>query len=175
MCSFCLSCLGSQHLSSLPSDPSPSSPPPPPPPSLGIMDASTLSLTVQNQSSGSHSISLSCPVGKINYQNDEFLYYKYLYEAIDLDDDGRISFQDGNVFLMRSKVPKVDYLSSPPLPSSPPHLTTSHLKPNRKSCCELGALFPNIKMMILSWSSGCCCVKFLLTFNLIKMKPLIWR
>jgi hypothetical protein len=75
------------------------------------MDASTLSLTIQNQSSGNHLISMSSPVGKINFQNDEFLYYKYLYETVDLDDDGRIAFKDGNILLMRSKVPKVSQTS----------------------------------------------------------------
>jgi hypothetical protein len=54
---------------------------------------------------------MSSPVGKINFQNDEFLYYKYLYETVDLDDDGRIAFKDGNILLMRSKVPKVSQTS----------------------------------------------------------------
>jgi Ca2+-binding EF-hand superfamily protein len=70
------------------------------------MDACTLSLTINNQSSG-NAISLTCPVGKINYQNDEFLSYKYLFETLDLDDDGRISFKEGNELLSRSKVPRV--------------------------------------------------------------------
>lgn len=71
------------------------------------MDASTLSLNIQNQSNGQNLIFLNCPIGKVNYNNEEFLYYKYLYETLDLDDDGRISFKDGNTILQRSKVPKV--------------------------------------------------------------------
>jgi Ca2+-binding EF-hand superfamily protein len=70
------------------------------------MDASTLSLTINNQSSTSI-ISLTCPVGKISFQNEEFLSYKYLFETLDLDDDGRISFKEGNDLLSRSKVPRV--------------------------------------------------------------------
>lgn len=73
------------------------------------MDASTLSYTTNETNTG---YVLSSSIGKIHYTNNEFIYYKLLFEIIDIDDDGRISFKDCSFLIGRSKIPRV---SSPPL------------------------------------------------------------
>lgn len=65
------------------------------------MDANTLSYTSNPNNNG---FILSSPIGKVNYNLNEFQCYKLLFEIIDLDDDGRISFKDTNHILSRTKI-----------------------------------------------------------------------
>lgn len=82
------------------------------------MDASTLSYVVTSSSA-----TLSTPLGCIEFHSDEFFAYKCmcdnllhsvliriyigLFEIIDIDEDGRVSFNSSYDLLQRSLVPRV--------------------------------------------------------------------
>jgi hypothetical protein len=72
------------------------------------MDAGALSYTTT--ASG---IVLSTPVGQINYRLEMFMCYKYLFETVDIDDDGRICYKEGNYILSRCGLPNVGIIFFP--------------------------------------------------------------
>mmetsp|Transcript_19563 Transcript_19563/g.28136 ORF Transcript_19563/g.28136 Transcript_19563/m.28136 type:complete len:568 (-) Transcript_19563:120-1823(-) len=65
------------------------------------MDASLLSYT-----STPSGVVLSTPLGPVRFDNDVFMVYKYLFEVLDIDDDGRICFNQCLFILMRTNLPK---------------------------------------------------------------------
>lgn len=110
------------------------------------MDASTLSYTPNQSSTG---YILSSPIGKLNYSNNEFICYKLLFDVIDVDDDGRISYKEGNYFLLRTKIPRVSFILLSTSYSLLILILITIIITIRKHYYVHGVQYLKIKMMIL--------------------------